>query len=113
MTASTYLKILSTVGFRRLVKSFAFVAFGLLWLLLEPVALFFPGNLELGWLGYFGLVLRSLAGAIVLRLPPKGISQALSSPDSSVGIKVGRPVQTNPGVFIIRTNDVFDTRDWM
>lgn len=107
MKTSTYFKLLSTVGFKRLVSSFMIV-FGFLWLLIEPAALFFPGTLEFGWLGYFGLVLVSLAGVIVLRLPPKVISKALSSPDSLIKIKVG-DLFDEPEHLVIGTNDVFDT----
>jgi hypothetical protein len=107
MRTPTYFKLFRTVGFKRLISSFMIV-FGFLWLLIEPAALFFPGNLELGWLGYFVLVIGSLVGAIILRLPPKEISEALSSPDSLIKIKVGN-LFDEPGHLVIGTNDVFDT----
>lgn len=107
MNSSVYFKILATVGFKRLVSSFM-VVFGFLWLLIEPASLFFPDKIEFGWLGYFGLALVSLAGAIFLRLPRRAISKALSSPDSSIEIKVG-DLFDEPAHLVIGTNDVFDT----
>lgn len=56
-----YLKLLTTIGFKRLASSFISM-FGLLWLFLEPGALFFPQYLNFGWTGYFGLVFVALVG---------------------------------------------------
>jgi len=107
MKSLDYFKLLATVGWKRIISSFITI-FGLLWLLIEPVALFFPNQLSLGWPGYFSLVLVSLALAIAYRFPRGSFSGKLSSPDSVVEIKVG-DLFNERGHLVIGTNDVFDT----
>jgi hypothetical protein len=102
-----YLKLLTQVGLRPLASSFISI-FGLLWLLIEPGALFFPQYLNFGWTGYFGLVVVSLVIAVIQRFPRIVICQALSSPDSVVEIKIG-DLFDEPGHLVIGANDVFDT----
>jgi hypothetical protein len=102
-----YLKLLTQVGLRRLASSFISI-FGLLWLLIEPGALFFPQYLNFGWAGYFGLVVVSLVIAVIQRFPRTTVCQALSSPDSVVEIKIG-DLFDEPGHLVIGANDVFDT----
>jgi len=104
---SIRLKILSTVGFRRIASTFL-VCFGGGWLLLEPAGLFFPNKLEFGWQGYISLVLLSLLGTIVTRWPHTIIANKLSSPDSLIELKVG-DLFDEPAHLVIGTNDVFDT----
>jgi hypothetical protein len=103
----SYLKLLTTVGLRRLGNTFLSV-FGLLWLFIEPGALFFPEKLNFGWIGYFCLVVISLVIAAILSFPRKTVSKALSSPDSVVEIKIGN-LFDEPGHLVIGANDVFDT----
>lgn len=105
--AMVYLKLLTTVGLKRLGSSFLSV-FGLLWLLIEPGALFFPQSLNFGWVGYLGLVVVSLASAVTQRFPRRSVCKALSSPDSVVEIKIGN-LFDEPGHLVIGGNDVFDT----
>ena len=102
-----YLKLLTQVGLRRIGSSFLSI-FGLLWLLIEPGALFFPQYLNFGWIGYFGLVAVSLAIAVIQSFPRMLVCQALSSPDSVVEIKIG-DLFDEPGHLVIGANDVFDT----
>jgi hypothetical protein len=102
-----YLKLLTQVGLRRIASSFISI-FGLLWLLIEPGALFFPQYLNFGWTGYFGLVVVSLVIAVIQRFPRTVVCQALSSPDSVVEIKIG-DLFDEPGHLVIGANDVFDT----
>ncbi|MBD0347181.1 MAG: hypothetical protein ICV63_20635 [Coleofasciculus sp. Co-bin14] len=102
-----YLKLLTQVGLRRLASSFISI-FGLLWLLLEPGALFFPQYLNFGWTGYLGLVLVSLVIAVIQCFPRTAVCKALSSPDSVVEIKIG-DLFDEPGHLVIGANDVFDT----
>lgn len=87
----------------------AFISiFGLIWLFIEPGGLFLPQWFEWGWLGYVGLVCISLIIALTLNIPRQSISQALSSPDTVVEIKIGN-LFDEPGHLVIGTNDVFDT----
>lgn len=102
-----YLQLLTQVGLRRIGSSFLSI-FGLLWLLIEPGALFFPQYLNFGWLGYFGLAAVSLVIAVIQSFPRMSVSQALSSPDSAVEIKIG-DLFDEPGHLVIGANDVFDT----
>lgn len=102
-----YLKLLTTVGLKRLVSSFLNV-FGFLWLFIEPGALFFPQNLNFGWRGYFGLVAVSLVIAVIQCFPRRTVCKALSSPDSVVEVKIG-DLFDEPGHLVIGANDVFDT----
>lgn len=107
MLILTYLKLLTKVGFKRLGSSFI-SNFGLLWLLIEPAALFFPEKLNFGWLGYLWLVLISLIIALIQRFPRLLISSSLSSPDSQIEIKVGDLFKQKSHL-VIGFNDVFDT----
>ncbi len=107
METDVYLKLLSQISFRRIAGSFI-TNFGLLWLLLEPGALFFPEKLNFGWLGYFGLASAAFIVAIVQRFPRRVVCQALSSPDSTIEIKIGDLFNEN-GHLVIGANDVFDT----
>jgi hypothetical protein len=107
MKISVFFKAFVTVGLSRLAKSFIAI-FGFLWLLIEPVALFFPDQIQHGWLGYLTLILVSMILAIAWRFPRRSISKALSSPDSVVEIKIG-DLFDEPGHLVIGTNDVFDT----
>jgi hypothetical protein len=105
--AMVYLQLLTQVGLRRIGSSFLSI-FGLLWLLIEPGALFFPQYLNFGWLGYFGLAAVSLAIAVIQSFPRMSVCQALSSPDSAIEIKIGE-LFDEPGHLVIGANDVFDT----
>ncbi len=105
--AQIYWKLLTTVGLKRILSSFLII-FGTLWLLIEPAALFFPENLNLGWIGYLGLVSISLAFAFIKCFPRRSICKTLSSPDSTVEIKIG-DLFDEPGHLVIGANDVFDT----
>lgn len=102
-----YFKLLTQIGLRRIGRSFLSI-FGLLWLLIEPGALFFPENLNFGWLGYLGLAALSLAIAVIQCFPRISVCQALSSPDSVVEIKIG-DLFNESGHLVIGANDVFDT----
>jgi Domain of unknown function (DUF6430) len=102
-----YLKILTTVGLKRLGSSFIGI-FGFIWLLIEPGALFFPQYLNFGWIGYFLLLAVSLVAALIRRFPRRSVCKALSSPDSVVEIKIG-DLFDEPGHLVIGANDVFDT----
>ena len=102
-----YLQLLTQIGFRRIASSFLSV-FGLLWLLIEPGAFFFPQYLNFGWSGYFGLAALSLAIAVILNFPRRSVCQALSSPNSVVEIKLG-DLFDESGHLVVGANDVFDT----
>jgi hypothetical protein len=107
MNFQTYLKILTTVGLKRLITSFISI-FGSLWLLTEPVGLFFPNTLNFGWLGYFALILISLIFAIILRFPKRSVSKQLPAPNSTIEIKIG-DLFGEKGHLVVGVNDVFDT----
>lgn len=103
----TYFKLFTKVALKELGKSFI-SNFGLLWLLIEPAALFFPKKLNFGWKGYLCLVLIALVTAIIQRFPRLSISANLSSPDSEIEIKIG-DLFKQKGHLVIGFNDVFDT----
>ncbi|BAY41795.1 hypothetical protein NIES2111_61910 (plasmid) [Nostoc sp. NIES-2111] len=102
-----YLRLLSKVGFQRIWESFI-GNFGLLWLLMEPFALFLPEKLSFGWTGYFILIGISLTLAIYQRSPRQSYCSKLSSPDSEIEIKIG-DIFSEKGHIVIGANDVFDT----
>lgn len=100
-------KLLASIKFKRLGVTFASI-FGLIWLFLEPAGLFLPAWLNWGWQGYIGLVSFSLFCAIVLNLPRQSVCRSLSSPDSTIEIKIG-DLFDEPAHLVIGANDVFDT----
>ena len=102
-----YLKLLRKVGYQRIFSSFISY-FGLLWLLIEPAALFLPDKLSFGWAGYFTLVHTSLFFAICQLFPRRNYCKKLSSPDSEIEIKIG-DIFDEKGHLVIGANDVFDT----
>ncbi|PSB28870.1 hypothetical protein C7B82_12530 [Stenomitos frigidus ULC18] len=102
-----FLKLLTSIKFKRLGVSFTSI-FGLIWLFLEPAGLFLPEWLHWGWWGYGGLVSLALLSAIGLNLPRKSVCRSLSSPNSTIEIKVG-DLFDEPGHLVIGANDVFDT----
>lgn len=65
-------------------------------------------RLPWGWEGYIALASFSLLCAIALNLPRKAICRSLSSPDSTIEVKIG-DLFDEPGHLVIGTNDVFDT----
>ena len=107
MDLQIYLQILITVGLKRLGISFISI-FGFLWLLTEPLGLFFPNTLSFGWNGYLILILVSLTSAIFWRFPRRTVSKQLPSPNSIVEIKIG-DIFEEKGHLVIGFNDVFDT----
>lgn len=107
MKINIYINLLTRIGFRRIGNSFI-SNFGLLWLLVEPGALFFPENLNFGWLGYFGLAAIAIIITIIQRFPHNSICQALSSPDSAIEIKIG-DIFDEDAHLVIGFNDIFDT----
>jgi hypothetical protein len=104
---TTYVALLNKVGYKRLGLSFL-GSFGFLWLLFEPLGLFFPIKMEFGWYGYGGLVCASLIGAVLHRFPHLAIACHLPSPDTMIEIKIG-DLFAQSGHLVIGTNDVFDT----
>jgi hypothetical protein len=102
-----FFNLLTSIKFKRLGVTFASI-FGLIWLFLEPAGLFVPKWLNWGWLGYIGLAFFSFLCAIFLNLPRKSVCRSLSSPDSTIEIKVG-DLFNESGHLVIGTNDVFDT----
>jgi hypothetical protein len=106
MKFNSYCKLLTKIGFRRIGDSFI-KNLGLLWLLLEPGALFFPEKLNFGWLGYFGLAISLIISAFQ-NFPRQSASKSLSSPDTEIEIKIGN-IFDEQGHLVIGSNDVFDT----
>ncbi len=104
-----HLKLFTTVGFWRLATSFTAV-FGLVWMLIEPMGLFFPDKLHIGWYGYIGLAFVSLVGAVSTRWPRRTICERLASPDTIIEIVIGDLFDFSKRAhLVIGTNDVFDT----
>lgn len=95
------------INYKRLFTTFLTI-FGFIWLFIEPVGFFFPERMNWGLSGYLGLVLTSFLIAFIISRPRTSFSRQLSSPDSSVAIKVG-DLFDEPGHLVIGANDVFDT----
>jgi hypothetical protein len=102
-----YGALLKKVGYKRLGLSFL-GSFGFLWLLFEPLGLFFQSNMDFGWYGYGTLVCASLIVAVLHRFPRGAISCHLPSPDTTIEIRIG-DLFDQPGHLVIGTSDVFDT----
>lgn len=102
-----FFKLLRSSSLKRIGVTFASI-FGVIWLFIEPGGLFLPQWFEWGWWGYIGLVCISLIYAVVANIPGRSISQALSSPDTVVEIKIG-DLFDQPEHLVIGANDVFDT----
>ena len=107
MKLKTYVQIFRTVGLGRIFISFISV-FGVLWLLTEPLGLFLANSLNFGWQGYFFLIFFSLLVALVLRFPRRTFSRQMSSPNSTIEVKIG-DIFEEEGHLAIGFNDVFDT----
>jgi hypothetical protein len=105
MNLRVLLQVFTRIGFKRAASSF-FAIFGSLWLLIEPLAIFFPDRFDYGIHGYTALVLFSLFLSIPWWFPR--MEGYLSSPDSKIKIKVG-DLFDEQGHLVIGTNDVFDT----
>lgn len=102
-----FFKLLTSIKLKRLGVTFAGI-FGLIWLFLEPGGLFLPEWFNWGWWGYGGLVSLSLLIALALNFPRLSVSRSLSSPNTTIEIKIG-DLFNEPGHLVIGTNDVFDT----
>jgi len=98
---------LTIIKLKRLGTSFVSI-FGLICLFLEPAGLFLPKWLNWGWWGYGGLSFFSVLITIALNLPRKSVSKSLSSPNSTIEVKVS-DLFNQPGHLVIGANDVFDT----
>ncbi len=84
------------------------VAFGFMWLLLEPAGLFLKDSVPEGWGMYFGLIGISIVAGVLLAFPRKTVSATIPGADVSVTVCVGDLFDAKDNV-IIGTNDVFDT----
>lgn len=82
--------------------------FGTLWLIFEPAAFFFPQWLDWGIWGYIGLVIASFIIALLWLRPKRIITHRLSTPDTTIEIKVGDLFDEKEHL-VIGANDVFDT----
>lgn len=107
MTLSLFFKLLLAGSFKRIATAFVGI-FGLIWLFIEPGGLFLPEWFQWGWPGYLGLAALSLIIALATNMPRRAISQSLSSPDSTIEIKIG-DLFDEPEHLVIGANDVFDT----
>ncbi|MBE9108824.1 hypothetical protein IQ273_05255 [Nodosilinea sp. LEGE 07298] len=96
-----------TIGIWRIATT-SISIFGFLWLLIEPLGLFIPDAITLGLSGYISLLVSSMLISIFLRFPKKSISRKLSSPNSTIEIKLGDIFQEK-GHLVVGFNDVFDT----
>lgn len=82
--------------------------FGVCWLLLEPMALWRPGDLRWGIRGYLGLATVSLLGAVLWAWPRQAIRRKLPITDTKISIAIGDLLNAD-GNIIIGCTDVFDT----
>lgn len=99
--------LFSTPALQRLLRRFLEV-FGVIWLLLEPLALWQPDNLRFGFYGYFGLAIISFFIALFLARPKTSVERKLPSSDTKITIGVGNLLEQN-GNIIIGCPDTFDT----
>jgi hypothetical protein len=83
-------------------------AFGLAWLLLEPLALWRPEDLRWGIRGYVMLVMLSFAVAVFWAWPKNSITRKLPVSDTKIVIGAGDLLEQR-GNIIIGCTDVFDT----
>jgi hypothetical protein len=82
--------------------------FGLLWLLLEPLALWRPEDLRWGIRGYALLALLSFLVSVLWAWPKNTITRKLPASDTRIVIGVGDLLDQR-GNIIIGATDVFDT----
>lgn len=82
--------------------------FGLLWLLLEPLALWRPEDLRWGIRGYALLALLSFVVSVLWAWPKNTITRKLPASDTRIMIGVGDLLDQR-GNIIIGATDVFDT----
>lgn len=101
------LTLFKKVGLKRFLIFFS-SNFGAFWLFLEPASFFLPEKLKFGLSGYLSLALISLTFAIIQNFPKISVSCKLSSPDTTIEIKVDDIFQEK-GHLVIGFNDVFDT----
>jgi hypothetical protein len=85
------------------------LAFGVLWLVLEPLGLFFPEELDWGWAGYLVLVVVSLLFGLWRARPRNTVQRRLPPSDLTVTVKVG-DVLEQAGNVVVGSNDTFDTQ---
>lgn len=97
----------STPALLRLLRRFLEV-FGVIWLLLEPLALWQPDNLRFGFYGYVALAVLSFLIAIFLARPKTLIERKLSASDTKITIGVGDLLEQK-GNIVIGFTDSFDT----
>ncbi|HMS72839.1 MAG TPA: DUF6430 domain-containing protein [Baekduia sp.] len=83
--------------------------FAALWLVIEPLGLFFPHAFDQGWVGYLGIVGASLLTAAYIARPRDSVSRALPPTDVVVSIQVG-DVLAQSGNVVVGVNDAFDTQ---
>jgi hypothetical protein len=93
---------------QRQIVATAFVAFGALWLVVEPLGLFFPDDLDFGWGGYATLVVLSVAVALIRSRTREVVERALPPSDVRVMVRVGDVLKQHGNV-VVGSNDTFDT----
>lgn len=98
---------LSRPALFRLLRRFLEV-FGVIWLLLEPLALWQPENLRFGFYGYAALAVLSFLIALILARPRTSVERRLQASDTKIIITVGNLLQQQ-GNIIIGCADTFDT----
>ena len=99
---------LSKPALLRLLRRFLEV-FGVIWLLLEPLALWQPDNLRFGFYGYVALAVLSLIIALFLARPKTLIERKLPASDTKIMVSVGDLLEQK-GNIVIGCSDTFDTK---
>jgi hypothetical protein len=107
MSLSLFFKLLLAGNLKRIAVAFVSI-FGFIWLFIEPGGLFLPEWFAWGWRGYLGLAGLSLVIALASNIPRRSLSRSLSSPDSTIEIKIGDLFDERDHL-VIGSNDVFDT----
>jgi hypothetical protein len=85
-----------------------FEVFGILWLLIEPLALWKPENVKWGVNGYAWLTALSVVVALVWAWPKTSITHRIGLSDTAISVRLGN-VFDQTGNIIVGVTDVFDT----
>jgi len=84
------------------------LVFGGCWLLFEPAALCFEKLQGLGWWGFIGINVLSIAATLLVFWPKRAFSVSL--PDSSTRIAISvSDILEQKGSIVVGTSDTFDT----
>lgn len=88
-------------------SKFVFI-FGILWLILEPIGLFFPKFSNVGWRGYISIILVSVLVILIFFRPKNKVSVWVNDLNLNISVSTSDILNQN-GSIIIGVCDTFDT----